>query len=203
METIQLAKLCNIPYYKRKNYDGKIVKWKSIFWENDGKANILKYENNTIIVIRGTHTKTNLNVALDTSYVKQNGINLHKGFLESSVALENILKTSVDKETDLYLCGHSAGGAVACITGYLLSLQGINVDKIVTLGMPKITDDHGAFVMDNVLDVTRFTTNYDPINSLPFYGTHFGKHVNIKTSLPTSFFKNHTLKEYIKNIDSV
>lgn len=50
-------------------------------------------------------------------------------------------------------------------------------------------------MMENakMLDVTRFTTNYDPINSLPFYGTHFGKHVNIKTSLPTNFFKkSHT-----------
>ena len=94
----------------------------------------------TIIVIRGTANKSNVESDIDVRLVSdaRTGIYLHKGFRDASTTIMQILDESYTIEHTVHVTGHSLGGAVAQIIGMWLHKRGHNV-QIYSYGSPKVT----------------------------------------------------------------
>jgi len=94
----------------------------------------------TIIVIRGTANKSNVESDIDVRLVSdaRTGIYLHKGFRDASITIMQILDESYTIEHTVHVTGHSLGGAVAQIIGMWLHKRGKNV-QIYSYGSPKVS----------------------------------------------------------------
>jgi len=107
----------------------------------------------SIIVIRGTANKSNVESDIDVRLVEdaRTGIYLHKGFRDAAVTIMQIIDTSTTTgrivqgqtltyplEHTVHVTGHSLGGAVAQIIGMWLHTRGKNV-QIFSYGSPKIS----------------------------------------------------------------
>ena len=107
----------------------------------------------SIIVIRGTANKSNIESDIDIRLVEdaRTGIKLHKGFRDAAVTVMQIIETSTTTrntvqgqtltyplEQTVYVTGHSLGGAVAQIIGMWLHKRGKNV-QVFSYGSPKVS----------------------------------------------------------------
>ena len=94
----------------------------------------------TIIIIRGTANKSNVQSDIDVRLVSdaRTGIYLHKGFRDASTTIMQILDESYTIEHTVHVTGHSLGGAVAQIIGMWLHKRGKNV-QIYSYGSPKVS----------------------------------------------------------------
>ena len=94
----------------------------------------------TIIIIRGTANKSNVQSDIDVRLVSdaRTGIYLHKGFRDASITIMQILDESYTIEHTVHVTGHSLGGAVAQIIGMWLHKRGKNV-QIYSYGSPKVS----------------------------------------------------------------
>ena len=83
----------------------------------------------TIIIIRGTANKSNVQSDIDVRLVKDGrlGIYLHKGFRDASLGVMEIIDRDHTVEHTVHVTGHSLGGAVAQIIGMWLHKRGKNV----------------------------------------------------------------------------
>tara|TARA_B110000116_G_scaffold27892_1_gene21184 strand:+ start:1150 stop:1923 length:774 start_codon:yes stop_codon:yes gene_type:complete len=123
--------------------------------QKDEVAFEVKQDNGiSIIVIRGTANKSNVESDIDVRLVSdvRLGIYLHKGFRDAAVTIMQIIDTSTTTgrntiqgqtlryplEHTVHVTGHSLGGAVAQIIGMWLHKRGKNV-QIYTYGAPKIS----------------------------------------------------------------
>ena len=95
----------------------------------------------TIIVIRGTANKSNVESDIDVRLVSDSrtGIRLHKGFRDAAVTIMQIIDNTKTLEHTVHVTGHSLGGAVAQIIGMWLHKRGKNV-QIYSYGSPKVSD---------------------------------------------------------------
>jgi len=95
----------------------------------------------SIIVIRGTANKSNVESDIDIRLVKdvRTGIYLHKGFRDASLGVMEIIDRDHTVEHTVHVTGHSLGGAVAQIIGMWLHKRGNNV-QIYSYGSPKVSD---------------------------------------------------------------
>jgi len=109
----------------------------------------------SIIVIRGTANKSNVESDIDVRLVSdtRTGIYLHKGFRDAAVTVMQIIETSTTTrntvqgqtltyplEQTVYVTGHSLGGAVAQIIGMWLHKRGKNV-QVFSYGSPKVSSE--------------------------------------------------------------
>jgi len=110
------------------------------------------------IVIRGTSNFTNVksDILALPIYDSLSQIWLHKGFRDAALGvLKNIENAfpRIEPEKKVIIVGHSLGGAIANILGIYLYLKNYNLDRIVTFGQPKITNQKG---LDNYSDLPLF-----------------------------------------------
>lgn len=90
---------------------------------------------------------------------------IHAGFLSSVMALWPWIKEQAEKEQKekpLVLTGHSKGGAIACLAGYLL--RAIR-PYVVTFGAPRFADQ--AFAEAYEVPTFRFQNPADRVTGLP------------------------------------
>jgi len=109
--------------------------------QKDEVAFEVKQDNGiTIIIIRGTANKSNVQSDIDVRLVSdaRTGIYLHKGFRDASTTIMQILDESYTIEHTVHVTGHSLGGAVAQIIGMWLHKRGKNV-QIYSYGSPKVS----------------------------------------------------------------
>ena len=110
--------------------------------QKDEVAFEVKQDNGiTIIVIRGTANKSNVESDIDVRLVKDDNLDiyLHKGFKDASTTIMQILDESYTIEHTVHVTGHSLGGAVAQIIGMWLHKRGKNV-QIYSYGSPKVSN---------------------------------------------------------------
>jgi len=94
----------------------------------------------TIIIIRGTANKSNVQSDIDVRLVNDGrlGIYLHKGFRDASLGVMEIIDRDHTVEHTVHVTGHSLGGAVAQIIGMWLHKRSHNV-QIFSYGSPKVS----------------------------------------------------------------
>ena len=121
-----------------------------------------------IIAICGTANLVNALLDVETWKVTspELGINLHRGFEKAASIVFKDARKLLDMEMPIIVCGHSLGAAEAIIVGMFLTKAGYQVDKIIALGLPKVTDAEGWKIFRN-LPVLRISAAFDPVPFLP------------------------------------
>jgi predicted lipase len=147
----------------------------------------------TCVIFRGTNSFTDWIYNLQYSQaVIKNNIYVHSGYLK--LLFEDNLYHRIYEQinalvrqypdNEIYLSGHSAGGAMATLLGYFLSKD--MPDKkinVVTFGSPRV-GNYGFkldFTARSNLDHIRVVNKRDIIPLVPFFGYyHVGRKILIK-----------------------
>jgi lipase (class 3) len=144
-------------------------------------AYVLTRRNWIIVVYSGTDFfssrdwLSNADTDLAFTPVKNgNNIGLHGGFAtavvrNSFMSIRNAVDAARHKpETQVWLIGHSRGGAMACIAAALLMREGYRVTGVCTFGQPKVGNDaFGKWLNDQPFAYVRYVNGDDPVPKLP------------------------------------
>jgi hypothetical protein len=130
------------------------------------------YRGKRVLSVRGTKTFNNFlqNMDAGLTVCPSSGIKAHSGYLQIAQAMADELLSSdkefltTDDDFPLSITGHSLGGAVGVLLSYLLSKEGIPIDKVYTFGMPQsFVDKDSAQMIRNTLCVIQTEHLLDPI----------------------------------------
>jgi len=140
------------------------------------------------IAVRGTANKLNIRQDAEVVLVKDSflGFLLHKGFRDNAVNVLADIKPHLRKDHMIRVTGHSLGGAIALILSNYIYREGYQVERLVTFGQPKVTDDktkHRYWQTNpDYKKITRVVRENDPVPMVPprpKYG-HVGAEVILK-----------------------
>lgn len=102
------------------------------------------------------------------------GARFHQGFVNAIADIWEPVYTQVDRELrqsdrPLWLTGHSLGGALALLAGWLFHRKTISVHQIYTFGGPMIGNAEAARAIDREFRgrIFRFVNGPDPVPRLP------------------------------------
>ena len=147
----QLAQLSNAAYSTETEILGKLSgdnDWVATPGNTHVQYVLLTLEERRahVIAIRGTVDATNWKLDRDTRMVMdaRTGIPLHRGFRAIAVAIHKDIRPHLKRGYEVYLTGHSLGGAAAAVLGLYFKADGHALGGIYTYGQPKFTTAAGA-----------------------------------------------------------
>ena len=152
-----------------------------VFHVNETQGFISWDDKVVLLSFRGTEQNlgdwlANLSVAArDTPYGR-----LHSGFAsafqETKSTIDSILNSIHGTQKQLWITGHSLGGALAVIAGAAY-LRDYSIAGVYTYGQPKLTVSGTADLYHTKLDgrYIRFVNNHDVVPTLPPGYKHFGE----------------------------
>ena len=142
--------------------------YKSIFFDQDGaQCYLLEHDDHFVVAFRGTEPKEISDIKADLSILKtwhRGHGKVHRGFMIEVWKLADDLATHIyQTEKQVYVCGHSLGGAMATLYGTLCRPKGSPV--LYTYGSPRCgnTEYHKHFDIKHV----RVQNNNDAVPSIP------------------------------------
>jgi len=93
----------------------------------------------TVIAISGADDLDDWMDNINALFIElKKGVSVHKGFYESAMKfLDQILSFLTGDEKELYITGHSKGGAIAKLLAYLLARKGVKINCVV-YGAPRV-----------------------------------------------------------------
>lgn len=194
-------------------YHAKLCK---LTYNKNNKIFIIYHKNNTLnICFRGTKNINdfylNLNI-IPESFLKKE-IKVHKGFLYKYLSIRNLVINKTNEIIknnnikDIYISGHSSGGAIANIASldlyYLYPHIRINT---ITFGSPRVAnkafiEEYNKYINNSI----RIVNKYDIIQflPLPIIYHHIHKPLILQDNI-TKKIKNiiyyHNINTYIKNL---
>lgn len=120
------------------------------------------------IAVRGTVDEVNWDLDMDTRGVRdeKSGVLMHSGFRKAAAIIYKDVKPRLKRDYQIYLTGHSLGGAVAAIVGTYLVDDKYKVAGIITFGQPRFTNVAGAKTYQN-LPLLRVINQNDVVSALP------------------------------------
>gem|GEM_PF-476536 len=154
------------------------------------------------ITIRGTANNKNIWADAKVRLVsdKRLGFKLHSGFRDNTLKVHEDIKPYLKDEYEIRLTGHSLGGAMALILTNYLYREGYHVERLVTFGQPKVTDDksdhHYRQAGSDYKKITRVVRMVDPIPLVPPVGVvvrygHVGPELILKPGQDYVFLEAH------------
>jgi len=149
----------------------------------DTQAFLFRDANNVILVFRGSQQladwKTNLKIRLkeftilaDQEAVPPKG-RIHRGFCDAWQSVEKLVVYYLKKwwtpDTNLWITGHSLGGALAAMATISLESQGFKVNGLYTFGQPRIADWKMVNYMNGKMRdrMVRYANNNDVVPLIP------------------------------------
>lgn len=187
MTTINILRYAKLAKFAYQN-DRARYKDRPTFWEqvDNYESVIIIFPTEVVVVIRGTEAGslddwiTNLrllNFAKDSGNVK-----IHTGFNHGAEKLYQFLEKyvytlGVKLNKKVIFVGHSSGGALARVLGYLFGLHTWSDARftVVTFGCPKVGNKAFNVALADFADVYHFTHKNDLVPYVPlFHGTHAG-----------------------------
>lgn len=150
------------------------TKWVAI--KNDTMAaHVVSGDGVAVVIFRGTNFTElpdwykNLSVTFVTT---PNG-RFHSGFTDAYSLVKADVRRYIDesKPDNVWVTGHSLGGAMAVACGIDLTLNGNAKPTLVTFGQPRYADSTGAKWIDRQFKgrYARFVRGDDIVPSVPFY----------------------------------
>lgn len=154
------------------------------------------------ITIRGTQNKKNIWQDASVFLIKDDrlGFRLHRGFRDTSLKVYEDLKPHLNDDYDMRVTGHSLGGAIALILTNYMYRDGYRMERLVTFGQPKVTDDKSdtQYRRDNpdIDRITRVVHEDDPIALVPPVGLavrygHVGPEVILRQGPDYVYISTH------------
>jgi hypothetical protein len=102
------------------------------------------------------------------------GARMHQGFINGLAEIWDSISERVSaelkaSERPLWLTGHSLGGALALLAGWLFLRRFINIHQIYTFGAPMIGNKEATAAFDRELKgkIFRYVNTEDPVPQLP------------------------------------
>jgi triacylglycerol lipase len=147
------------------------------------------------IAVRGTANKLNIRQDVKVILVKDSfvGFLLHTGFRDDAQKVLADLKPHLQKDYAIRVTGHSLGGAIAMIMTVYIYREGYKVERLVTFGQPKVTDDKSNYrywqTNPDYKKITRVVRENDPVPMVPArpkYG-HVGSELILKEGQDYAF----------------
>ena len=151
-----------------------------IYLRNANAQGFVAYDDNrAILAIAGSNDLDDWLQNVSASKVAAAGGNVHGGLLQHAQNLADEIETHPDvqavcEERDIYLCGHSAGGAVAILLPCLIDW--VDPRRIYTYGAPRVLGRRTAGRYPHS-GVVRFVSRRDIVPMLPwaFRYSHVGE----------------------------
>ena len=120
----------------------------------------------------------------------ENNVYVHLGFyqqLMNNGSYDKILKLVKEglaehSDYELYISGHSLGGALCTLFGYLLSCELLNKVTVVSFASPRVGNEEWKKVFDNKENLVHFrvTNNRDIVTAAPMWGyKHTGHNIRL------------------------
>lgn len=155
-------------------------------------AKCKKYD---VIAIRSTASIADLLVTYDKSEIYTEYGCIHKGYYNQSL---KILKTIPDISNNVYLTGHSLGGSLCSIMGFILSSEKSRNVKVYTFGSPRISDElfKSRMLMRKNLSIKNIINSNDNMCKVPKKYNHIGKTKEYSHDTG-SLFRNHSIYTYL------
>ena len=161
------------------------------------------------VIFRGTESYTDWKYDLMVTKRRlEKNIYVHTGFYiqlfrnnnfdKLKNKLLNLLKENPDYEINII--GHSLGGALSVLYGYLLSKTIINQVNVISLGSPRVGnyDFKEDFDSQSNLKHYRITNNRDIITAVPmFYFYHTGLNIHLNENSLT-IYENYNYNKYFQ-----
>ena len=142
-----------------------------------------------VVAFRGSAAALDWFLNIDALFVEQPFGRLHGGFWPCAHSIVDqiaVLDQRVDK-ADLYITGHSKGGAVALIVAQLLALQGWVARGVYVFGCPRVGDGawRASYLSNEGLaaNTWRITNQEDIVARLPSW-VHGYRHVGSEVFVP-------------------
>lgn len=148
----------------------------------------------------------------DLKVLKQhlkNNIYVHKGFynqLNINDNYEKIKKSLLNliqkyPDNEIIITGHSLGGALSVLFGYLISnqLKKTNI-KVISFASPRVGNYYFKKDFDNILNLNhyRVTNNRDIVTSAPMIGYwHVGKNIHLCSNY-YEYYDNYNYNLWLK-----
>jgi pimeloyl-ACP methyl ester carboxylesterase len=120
-------------------------------------AYVLRIDRDLVIAVRGSQEIADFITDLDLTKQVVGGVLVHRGFARSMSRLLDGFRDwqmAFGHEGSIWLTGHSLGGAIAQIAGYMLDQEGRNVAGVVTYGQPRVG---GWFQWRNLVNESGFS----------------------------------------------
>ena len=137
---------------------------------------------NAIICFRGTEPKETSDIKADLNAIQRQGMHntgdVHAGFQgEINKIWDDLNFTIADiQDRDIYITGHSLGGAMATICAKRLEEEGLHPHCLYTYGSPRVGDKKWVKTLD--VKHYRFQNNNDVVCKVPFWMMGYRHHGN-------------------------
>src|SRR5262249_49805679 len=108
------------------------------------------------------------------------GGRVHAGYRELALSIRADVEPRLRKDQPVTIVGFSQGGAAAALLPCWMLVDGYTVDRVITLGQPKVTDSSFAGRLA-LLHVTRLIAADDIVPGYPKNPeySHFGRAVDL------------------------
>lgn len=200
------------------------------------RIKIVEKNKSIYICFRGSTTlkdwETNLDKSLITNYFKNDIYSIHNGYYTRYISISNEIHNYLRKKEfdELYVCGHSLGGALASICCFDLVINNVIKNKkisCITFGSPRIGDINFTKIYNNnKIKTYRIVLSGDPVPKLPLDGNYIhltssyylknNKIYNKPNKIYIAFkrlitnicdvdfsLKNHSMEKYIETLDLI
>jgi predicted lipase len=179
------------------------------------QVGITTKENRIIVSFRGTESSRDMFYDMLTFKKEINNVGIHYGFYKhlfsksNYISMINKINSLLNENLlyEIYITGHSLGGALATLFGYKLSQEFSNIIvNIVTFASPKVGDRRWRNLFNSIKNInyTRIVINNDPVILFPFINYyHVGKILELKSNSRFYNLDDHTLKSYKKYLNLI
>ena len=144
----------------------------------------------------------------------EDGISVHLGFYKTLMK-ENLFNNLLDsiklligeyKDYNLVLSGHSLGGGMCTLFGYLIADKILNNITVISFASPRVGNENWAKKFNKLKNVRHFriVNQKDIVTAMPYIGFyHCGNQININSENNLSFLAfplcidtSHLIKTY-------
>jgi predicted lipase len=206
MNTLTKPRLEALKYIKNNSPNGKVVKFINDK-ESDLQVGITTSEKNKriTVVFRGSESIVDwiydfmvCKIKLDNKIYVHSGfynqLQRHDNYINIKNVIENILTSPEKKDYEIYITGHSLGGALATLFGYLYSKETERQIKIISFASPRVGNIHFKNDFDNQPNLIhyRITNHRDIVTATPmiFY-KHVGINIHLTNQGNVEIYKNY------------